>query len=151
MGRVILIHDRDTSSINDQQWTLESYVDPCTFHDQNHCWSVNIIFYSLRLVILDFVQDLISDISISCSITLPTNLFTRYHDIASSVTELHACKLLRCNCHRVGPVVSICHADGKNYALGAHASTNSFGMPNHTILVTVLPCDGWCYQSTHRK
>jgi hypothetical protein len=72
----------------------------------------------------------ISDISILCSISLPTNLFTCSHDIASSVTESHAYKLLRCNCHRANPVVSICHADGQILLLVHMPQPTTLEYPN---------------------
>jgi hypothetical protein len=93
----------------------------------------------------DLVGGSISDISISCLISLLTNLFTRSHDIASSMTESHACKLRRYNYHRVsssGPSSINPSRGWTNPALGAHASTYSTGIPEHTFSVTILPSDG---------
>jgi hypothetical protein len=92
----------------------------------------------------------INDISISCSISLPKNLFTSFHDITSSMTESHACKLLRCNCHRVGRVVSICHADGQILLL-VHTPqpttleypNTSFQSPCYRVMVDAIKVAAW--------
>jgi hypothetical protein len=85
-------------------------------------------------MILDIIRDSTSDISISYSISLPTNLFTRSHDIASL-----------CPGHMIASFIdatvtkwaqSINPSRGwTNPALSAHASTHTIGIPEDTFSV----------------
>ena len=77
-------HDRDSSPINDQQGALESNADPCALHDVVS--SLNRKRRVLFPLYYDtwFVRAPIFSIQYLCSISLPTNTFTRSRDITSA-------------------------------------------------------------------
>jgi hypothetical protein len=141
-------HDRCTSPINDQQSVLESRADLCAFYEAL-CWSVNIVSHFLHLVILDLVRGQITDISISCSPSLSTSLLL-VHDIASSVIESHACKLHRCNCHRVGPKYQSVARMDKSCSWCTRLNIPHRHTKRHIFSQCSYGNDGWCNQSSLR-
>jgi hypothetical protein len=123
-------HDRDHSPINDQQSVLENRADPCAFHETLR-WSINPVSHSLCHVILDLVRGQITDITISCSPSSDKSF--------NSSMTLHSPWPSHTLASFIDAIViewaqSIYLSPGwTNPALGAHASTYSFGIPKRHL------------------
>jgi hypothetical protein len=115
------------------QWStniLENHAHPRAFHE-TLCWSVNVVSHSLCHAVLDLVRGQITDITISCS-----PLFDKSFN--SSMT-LHPPWPSHTLASFVDAIVTewaqsiYLSREWTNPALGAHASTYSFGIPKRHL------------------
>ena len=80
---------------------------------------------------------------------------SRYRQVLFTRSVIwHPCDLVTCLqavsmwYHREGPEYISPSFGWTNPTLDPWASTNTFGVPNATFIVTLLRCDVWCHQST---
>ena len=132
-GRETSRHDRDSSPINDQQGALESNADPCALHDVVS--SLNRKRRVLFPLHYDtwFVRDPIFGIQYLCSISLPTNTFTRSRDITSPwpshTIAIFIDVIITEWAQGIYPSLGYTNPD-----LDAYVSTYSIGIPDRHLL-----------------
>ena len=97
--RELCRHDRDTSSVNNQQRNLDAHIGSYIFYADLYR-SNRITTYVVPFVIgMLLARDLIVGIIIPSSISLPASLFTRFimhHSITNSLATLLARLIVMC-------------------------------------------------------
>ena len=135
------------SRTNDRQRDLDGHVTPVRstkiFRRLNR--DSRVLFpLSLDTCI---ARDLINDITMSCSISLPNNATWLVPTSDIPVIKSHAAQLLDITSPS-GPL-SIFPSHGRtNPALDIYCLYGFLRIPEHTFITTVLPDGVWCYLST---
>ena len=110
---------------------------------------LNLVYDSLCLTDIQFARDLIVDISISSSISLPGKFSLLVHNIGSPwLTLNHMVATFLMLYYREGPEISTPSHGGTNPTLDScHPTTYHRRYLKATFIITQLRSDVWCPQS----
>ena len=92
-------------------------------------------------------QDPIVGITIPSSISLPASTLYSFR-VITSMWPSHVLASFPMLLHREGPESIYPSLGWTNPTLDPCVSTNTFGVPETTFMITLLRCDVWCHQST---
>ena len=112
--RELCRHDRDTSSVNNQQWNLDAHIGSYILYKDLY-QSNRITTYVIPFVIgMLLARDLIVGVFIPSSISLLASLFTRYvmhHPATNSLVTLLARLIVMCITERAQRYLSDTRSD----------------------------------------